>query len=247
MRLHLITIGLITTIALIGCGDGSGGDDSSSNDSGEVDLAKYLFPSKTMTKDFIDIEWESDGSNGDGIETLSIAIEGDTIKYLNYDGTALLTYNIEDNEIVPSYHPLYGDITKRYIQKGDTVFSKGDIICKFENKIQSFSHKYIKYSEDIDNTESFKLSTKEKELYRGDILKIKCMNQDDKSQDVSYFYFQKSLGNIASINNCYSEETDTKECSDKGYSYSFYVNDSYLNAIDNKSITTSKNLDDITR
>jgi len=200
-----------------------------------------------MTKDFIDIEWESEGSSGDGIWTFSIAVEGDTIKYLDYDGTALLSYDIGDNTIVPLTHPLYGDITKRYIKKDDIVFSKRDIICKFESKIQSFSHKYIEYSGDINNTESFKLSTTEKELYRGDILKIKCMNQDDNSQDVSYFYFQKDLGHIASINDCYSEETDTKECSDKGYSYSFYVNDSYLNAIDNKSITTSKNLDDITR
>jgi len=248
MKLYLSTIGFVASIALIGCG---GGNNSSSNDSVEIDFAKYLFPNKSITKKFINIALENDGSSGDGIWTYSIGVEGDIVKYWDEEGgSAVLTYNIGDTEIVPSYHHLYGDITERYIQKGDTVFSKGDSICKFEDKIQSFTHKYIEYSGDIGNIESFTLSTKEKELYKGDILKIKCMNQDDKTQNISYFYFQKGLGHIASINDCYSEETDTKECSDKGYFYSFYVNDSYLKAIDNKNIATSdennnKNLDDV--
>jgi len=212
-----LIFGLVMFICFVGCGE-------SSSSSKEIDFSKYLFPNRSVIYDYIDIEHSNNGEEGSGIETYDIEVDGNLI---TYNSTRPRIYTIDGNDTI---HTPYGD-AKRYIKEGDTAVL-GET-CEFESKIKSFRHKYIEYSGDIEYLENFRLSTEEQELYRGDIVKIKCITQRENLRDVFYIYFQKNVGYIVSINDdCYSDEKnniyDTEGCTKTAYDYQFYVNDKII-------------------
>jgi len=217
MKVKMSLISLSAIIVLIGCGE-------SSSSSQEIDFSKYLFPNKSVIRDYIDIDLSFNGEKGSGIETYDIEVDGDVI---TYNSSIARTYGIQENGTISSP---YGE-AKRYIKEGDTAVLGQT--CEFESKIQSLRHQYIEYLGDIEYVRDFRLSTEERELYSGDIIKIKCITQYEDFRDIFYLYFQKDVGYIASINDdCYSNEKeniyDTEGCTKTTYDYQFYVNDKII-------------------
>ena len=270
MRLKLSLVSIITII-LVGCGS-ENSSSNTSNDSYNIDFLEYMSPKTSINKYFLTQIKSSDKSIGSfswiyGYK--NIQVTNKNIVYLRdesniYDNVIFKIY--DDHLSLSGYNKdyIYGKDIKRDIKIGDTIWIKDESVldyekkgekkdvlsCKLNSKIESFKHKYIKFSGNINNIDmdDKELSLGEKELYRGDIIKVRCASDIDSNKDVIYYYLQKNVGIIAIIKDfCYSDEIDIDKCSDRGYYYKFYINDSYLKAMNKGESTViyDDNLDEV--
>ena len=234
----------LALVLLTGCG---GGSSSSHNDGkGDIDLAKY-YPSESMGKRFSTYSDSTDtGSYTEAIEVVGNKItikEGETVtEKIVFSDTNITTtlFDSEDGNKVLSMY--------RHVDLGDTTLFekiKDTTDTSFGNMIKN-------------TTLTCMLKSKENELkkgivysHTGDLLKIECIDEgeivynvkadligvvsDDLNgshayYDKSYYYLEKGLGMVASIDdNCIPNEKfstvvdDRIECTTKQYDYEFYL------------------------
>lgn len=244
-------ISLVLAVALLtACG---GGSSSSKNDGkGDIDLSQY-YPNKSMTKTFIETSKDGDNVNKSHYDEI-ITVTGNTITTtINTEVSEKVVFS-DTNITTTSFDAEEGnDVSTmyRYVDLGDTLYSHNTIMTE-NNDLGKTT---------IDLAHVCKLKSKETEftkgdnVYKGDLLKIECisegkiifdvkkaildagaatdLNGSHNIYDTSYFYIQKDLGEVASVNDdcitnaklpmVVNDKAKTKDCVIEKYDYGFYI------------------------
>jgi len=241
--LSLILAGLLLTA----CGSSSSSKKNDGN--GAIDLKDY-YPNESMTKTFINTKSDKAGKNKSHYDEI-IQVSDNIITYtidtkitekVVFTDKNITTTSIDDNETEI-------DSMFRHVDIGDTLFSK-----KMENSENNDLGKI-----NIVLNTNCNLKSKEKKfesgdnIYNGDLLKIECISEGKVTYDIkktildagvatdlngthniydtSYYYLQKDIGEVASINDdCIPNSklplvvNDKEEtCNTKQYDYEFYL------------------------
>jgi hypothetical protein len=247
---------VVASTLFIGCGSSSSGPSKNSG-TGDIDLANY-FPNSNISKTYSTVEGNTTKfKSGSYEETILVKSENNTttITTTDDDGDIEQVIITDKNITQISEHITFSGY--RHVNIGDTFIK---IENKDTQTMQQSGVNYAKVTRtaNVECTvdELLKEFIKgDEHNYNGDILKIKCIdngkmtidvapafmalapemfkdiNGTHDNYDISYYYFKKGIGEIASINeDCIMISSEPKwrddrkdECIEKTHEYEYYI------------------------
>jgi len=246
---------LLAATLLVGCGSSSSGSSKNSG-TGNIDLANY-FPTKDMSKTFTTVEGNTtDFTPGTYSDAITVVKENNITTITTTDEDGDNEKLIIDDKNITQISDGLNFSSYRHVNLGDTFFKLQDKETE-EMKQSGLDYATVTKELNLECTidEQLKEFKKGEHKYSGDILKIKCIdngkltidvnpaivalapemfkdiNGTHDNYDVSYHYFKKGMGEVASIDDdCILVSKEPKwqndreqECIEKYHDYEYYV------------------------